>query len=264
MTLDLQYIGKEITMAGHSKWANIQHRKGAQDKKRAKLFSKLGREITVAAKMGGPDPEMNPRLRLAVATARGQSMPKDGIERAIKKGSGPAEGEDYVEIRYEGYGPGGVAFIVESLTDNKNRTASEVRSTFTKQGGNLGETGSVGFMFDRVGEIVYQADKAGADSMFEVAVEAGASNVESDDETHEIICEADDFAAVREAMEKVYGEPMRSGLIWKPNVDAQVDETQAASVLKLIDALEDSDDVQKVFTNFDVSDEVMEKLLAAG
>ncbi len=251
-------------MAGHSKWANIQHRKGAQDKKRAKIFSKLGREITVAAKLGGGDPDMNPRLRLAVATARGQSMPKDGIEKAIQKGVGGAEGENYESMRYEGYGSGGVAVIVEALTDNKNRTAAEVRSLFDKQGGNLGETGSVGFMFDQVGEIIYPSDKAGADDMFESAVEAGAMDVQSGDEIHEITCEVDDFATVREALVAKYDEPEKSGLAWKPNVNAEVNEAQASSVLKLIDALDDSDDVQNVYTNFEVSDDVMEKLMASG
>ena len=251
-------------MAGHSKWANIKHRKGRADAARAKVFSKLGREITVAAKLGGEDPDMNPRLRLAVATARGQSMPKDAIERAIKKGVGDTEGEDYVEMRYEGYGPGGVAMIVEALTDNKNRTAGEVRAAFDKHGGNLGESGSVGFMFDQVGSIIYPADKASADDMFEAAVEAGAMNVESDDDIHEITCEAADFATVRETLVAKYDEPEKSGLVWKPNVNAEVDEDQASSVLKLIDVLEDSDDVQNVYTNFEVSDEVMEKLLAAG
>jgi len=248
-------------MAGHSKWANIQHRKGKQDKKRAKVFSKLGREITVAARLGGGDPDMNPRLRLAISTARGQSMPKDGIERAIQKGIGGGEGDNYEEIRYEGYGPGGVAIIVEALTDNKNRTASEVRSIFAKHGGNLGETGSVGFMFDRVGEVIYPAGKVSADDMFEAALEAGAGNVESDEEMHEITCEADDFANVAKALEEKFGEGERSGLVWRPNVSAEVDEAQAGSVLKLVDALEDCDDVQTVTTNFD---EVMEKLLTAG
>lgn len=251
-------------MAGHSKWANIQHRKGAQDKKRAKIFSKLAREITVAAKLGGGDPDMNPRLRLAMATARGQSMPKNNIENAVQKGVGGGEGEDYTEMRYEGYGAGGVAVIVDALTDNKNRTASEVRSTFSKFGGNLGETGSVNFMFDRVGEIFYPADKADADTMFEAAVEAGAENCESDEDGHQIICAADDFAAVREALVARFDEPERSGLIWKPNVMTEVSEEQASSVLKLIDTLEDCDDVQTVTTNFEVSDEIMEKLMAAG
>ncbi len=250
-------------MAGHSKWANIKHRKGAQDAKRAKIFSKLGRELTVAAKLGGEDPDMNPRLRLAVATARGRSMPKDAIERAIQKGVGGNDGDNYDEIRYEGYGAGGVAIIVEALSDNKNRTASEVRAAFTKCNGNLGETGCVSFMFDRVAEIVFPADKASADDMFEAALEAGASNVESDDDYHEIHCSVEDFAAVRDALEKRFGEPERQGLIWLPNVTTEVDEDQAKSIMKLIDLLEDNDDVQKVTANFEVSDEVMEKLALA-
>jgi len=251
-------------MAGHSKWANIKHKKGRADAARAKVFSKLAREITVAAKMGGGDPDMNPRLRLAIATARGQSMPKANIETAVQKGVGGGEGDDYVEMRYEGYGPGGVAVIVESLTDNKNRTAGDVRSIFTKYGGNLGESGSVGFMFDQVGEIVYPADKASADEIFEAAVEAGAMNVESDEAFHTITCEVNDFASVNEAIEGKYGEAERAGLAWCANTNADVDEGTASSVLKLIDALEDNDDVQKVYTNFDVSDEIMEKLMAAG
>jgi YebC/PmpR family DNA-binding regulatory protein len=249
-------------MAGHSKFKNIQHRKGAQDKKRAKVFSKLGREITVAAKLGGGDPDMNPRLRLAITTARGQSMPKDGIERAIQKGAGSTEGEDYMEMRYEGYGPGGVAIVVEALTDNKNRTAGEVRTAFAKNGGNLGETGSVNFMFDRVGEITYKLDKGSADAMFESAVEAGASDCETSDEEHLITTDADDFSAVRDALEAKLGEPSGAGLVWRPNVMAEVDEEQAQSLLTLIDVLEDDDDVQTVTTNFDVSDEIMEKLMA--
>lgn len=251
-------------MAGHSKWANIKHRKGAQDAKRAKVFSKLGREITVATKLGGDDPDMNPRLRLAVLTARGQSMPKDAIERAIVKGAGSADGENYDEMRYEGYGAGGVAIIVEALTDNKNRTAAEVRTCFTKLGGNLGETGCVGFMFDRTAEIVYPADKASVDDMFEAALEAGASNVESGDEYHEIHCAPEDFAAARDALEKHFGEAERQGLIFLPNVTTEVNEDQVSSLMKLIDALEDNDDVQKVTANFEVSDEIMEKLAEAG
>lgn len=251
-------------MAGHSKWANIQHRKGKQDAKRAKLFAKLGREITVAARLGGGDPDMNPRLRLAVVTARGQSMPKDVIDRAIQKGLGSNDGADYVQMRYEGYAIGGVAVIIEALTDNKNRTAGDVRSAFTKNNGNMGESGSVSFMFDRLGEIVYPASKASADAMFEAVIEAGAENVETTAEYHEITCSPDDFASVREALVEKFGEPERSGFIWKPNVTAQVSEEQAISVLKLIDALEDNDDVQNVTTNFEVSDEVMEKLMAAG
>lgn len=250
-------------MAGHSKWANIKHKKAKADAGRAKLFSKLGKEIFVAAKLGGPDPDMNPRLRLAISTARGQSMPKDAIEKNIAKGSGTAgDGEDYEEIRYEGYGPNGVAIIVECLTDNRNRTAAEVRSIFTKNNGNLGETGSVNFMFDRMGEVVFPADKAGADEMFEAALEAGASDVESDAEYHTIYCEADEFAAVRDALEAKYEEPERQGLIWKPNVQTEVDVDTASSVIKLIDALEDCDDVQNVTANFDASDEVMEQVMA--
>lgn len=251
-------------MAGHSKWANIKHKKGRADAARAKVFSKLGREIYVAAKLGGPDPDMNPRLRLAIATARSQSMPKDGIEKNIQKGAGNTEGEDYEEIRYEGYASGGVAVIVECLSDNRNRTAAEVRSLFAKFGGNLGETGSVNFMFDRMGEVVYPADKASAEDIFEGALEAGASDVESDDEYHNIFTGDDDFAAVRDALEAKFGEPERQGLIWKPNVASEVDEDTARSVLKLVDALEDSDDVQNVTTNFEASDEVMEKIMAEG
>ena len=251
-------------MAGHSKWANIKHRKGAQDAKRAKIFSKLGREITVAAKLGGDDPGMNPRLRLAIATARGQSMPKDAIERAVQKGIGGGDGDNYEEMRYEGYGTGGVAIIVDTLTDNKNRTAAEVRAAFTKHDGNLGTTGSVSFMFDQMAEVVFPIDKASADEMFEAALEAGASNVESNDEYHEIQCSTEDFANVRDALEEKYGEPERQGLVWVPNVTTEVDESQAASIMGLIDALEDTDDVQKVTANFDVSDEIMEKLAEAG
>ena len=250
-------------MAGHSKFKNIMHRKGAQDKKRSAMFSKLSREITVAAKMGMPDPDMNPRLRLAVNAAKAQSMPKDNIQRAIDKATG-GDGDNYEEMRYEGYGPGGVAIIVECLTDNKNRTAGEVRSSFTKHGGNLGETGSVGFMFDRIGEIVYPADKAAEDEMFEAAVEAGAENVESDSDFHTITTAPDDFGAVFDVLSAKYGEPERSGLAWAANVMSPQDEEGAATILKLVDVLEDNDDVQTVTSNFDVSDEVMEKLMAAG
>lgn len=248
-------------MAGHSKWANIKHRKGKADAQRSKLFSKLGREIFVAARLGGEDPDMNPRLRLAVVTARGQSMPKDAIEKNIKKGAGnTGDDENYEEMRYEGYGPNGVAVIVECLTDNKNRTAAEMRAGFTKFGGNLAATGAVSFMFDRKGEVVFPASKASADDMFEAALEAGAENVESGDEHHEIICDAEDFAAVRDALEAKYGEPERQGLIWLPNVSTELDEDGARSVMNLIDTLEDNDDVQKVTANFEVSDEVMAKL----
>lgn len=250
-------------MAGHSKWANIQHRKGKQDKKRAKIFSKLAREITVAAKLGGGDPDMNPRLRLAVATARGQSMPKTNIETAIQKGVGGGEGEDYTEVRYEGYGPGGVAVIVDALTDNRNRTVGDVRAAFTKLNGTLGETNSVSFMFDQIGEIVYSADKADSDTMFEAAVEAGAQNCDSGEEIHQIETAPDDLAAVRDALEQKFGEAEKAGLIWKPNTPAAVDEDQAVTILKLIDLLEDSDDVQAVYTNFEADDAVLEKLLGS-
>lgn len=248
-------------MAGHSKWANIKHRKGKADAQRAKLFSKLGREIYVAAKMGGGDPSMNPRLRLAINTARSQSMPKDGIEKNIQKGIGGGEGENYEEIRYEGYGPGGVAIIVEALSDNKNRTAGNVRSTFTKNNGNLGETGCVGFMFDRVGEIIFAADKANADDMFEAALDAGAANVDSDEDGHEITTATEDFASVLDVLEKRFGTPESSGLVWRPNVQADADEDLATGIMKLVDALEDDDDVQTVTTNMNVSDEIMRKIM---
>lgn len=251
-------------MAGHSKFKNIQHRKGAQDKKRGKIFARCAREITVAVKEGGADPDMNPRLRLAIANAKSLNTPNDNIARAIKAGTG--EGDDgviYEEVRYEGYGPAGVAIIVESLTENRNRTASEVRSTFSKYSGNLGESGSVGFMFDRVGEIIYPVSKASEEEMFEAAAEAGADNVETGDETHDVYTAPDDFAAVQEALADKYGDPERAGLTWKPNVDKDVDEAAAGTILKLIDALDDLDDVQNVYTNFNVSDEILEKLTAA-
>tara|TARA_R110002124_G_scaffold64985_2_gene177379 strand:+ start:182020 stop:182772 length:753 start_codon:yes stop_codon:yes gene_type:complete len=250
-------------MAGHSKFSNIQHRKGAQDKKRSKLFSKLGREITVSAKMSGGDPDMNPRLRLAMATARGQSMPKDAIDRAIQKGVGSTEGEDYFEIRYEGYGPAGVAIIVECLSDNKNRTASEVRAAFTKSGGNLGETGSVGFMFDQKGEIIYPLAIGDNDTVFEAGLEAGADDVETDEEYHIISTEPNDFAAVRDVLEKKFGEPEKQGLVWRPNISAEVTPDQAVSIMKLIDTLEDSDDVQNVTSNLELTDEIMAALMEA-
>ena len=246
-------------MAGHSKWANIQHRKGRQDKLRAKLFSKLSKEITIAAKMGDPDPDKNPRLRLAVKEAKGQSMPKDNIERAIKK-SLAGEGEEYEEIRYEGYGPGGVAVIVEAMTDNRNRTASTVRSTFTKSGGNLGETGSVGFMFERKGEVVYGADAGDADQVFEAAIEAGAEDVESSDDGHVIWCADTDLNDVSNALESALGESQSTKLVWKPTTTTELDLEGMEKLMRLIDALEDDDDVQRVTANFEASDEVMEQL----
>ncbi len=248
-------------MAGHSKFKNIMHRKGAQDAKRSKLFSKLSKEITIAAKMGDPDPDKNPRLRLAVQTARGQSMPKDNIERAIKKSLG-GDADNYEEIRYEGYGPGGVAVIVEALTDNKNRSASDIRAAFSKNGGNMGETGSVAFMFDRVGQIVYPADKADAEAMFEAALEAGADEVESSDDEHELTCEASALHDVLKSLEDQFGEPETAKLTYKPNVTTEVGEDQAGTLLKLLDALDDNDDVQNVYANFDISDDIMEKLSA--
>jgi YebC/PmpR family DNA-binding regulatory protein len=247
-------------MAGHSKFKNIMHRKGAQDAKRAKIFAKHTREITVAARIGGADTEMNARLRSAVAAARAQNMPNDNIKRAIDKAVGGADGVDYEEIRYEGYGPGGVAVIVETLTDNRNRTASEVRAAFTKLGGSLGETGSVAFNFDRVGMVIYPAAVASADDMFEAALEAGASDVESTDETHEIVCEPDDFSVVRDGLEEKFGTAQESSLNWKAQNTIPVEEDAAGTLFKLLDTLEDNDDVQRVASNFDVSDEVMERL----
>ena len=246
-------------MAGHSKWANIQHRKGRQDAVRAKLFSKLSKEITIAAKMGDPDPDKNPRLRLAVKEAKSQSMPKDNIERAIKK-SMAGEGDEYEEIRYEGYGPNGVAVIVEAMTDNRNRTASNVRSTFSKNGGNLGETGSVGFMFERKGEVAYPTDAGDADTIFEAAIEAGAEDVESSDDGHIIWCEDTDLNDVASALETALGESDSTKLIWQPTTTTEMDLDGMQKLMKLIDALEDDDDVQRVTTNFEASDEVMEQL----
>ncbi len=248
-------------MAGHSKFKNIMHRKGAQDKKRAKIFAKLAREIVVAAKIG-PDPEMNPRLRAAISAGKAQNMPNDNIQRAIAKATGAGDDANYEEIRYEGYGPGGVALIVETLTDNRNRTASEVRSAFTKHGGNLGETGSVGFMFDRVGTVVMERAAGSADDVFEVALEAGASDVESGDESHDIYCDPDDFSTVRDAMEEKFGAPQSAGLDWKPQNTIAVDEQAAQTLLKLIDTLEDSDDVQTVASNFEIDDDILERLSA--
>ena len=248
-------------MAGHSKIKNIMHRKGKQDSVRSKMFSKLAREITVAAKTGMPDPNMNPRLRLAIQNAKAQSMPKDNIERAIKKAAG-AEGENYDEVRYEGYGPGGVAVIVEALTDNRNRTASNVRSIFTKAGGALGETGSVSFSFDRVGEITYKAEVGDADKVMEAAIEAGADDVESSEDGHTIICGFEAMNEVSKALEGVLGEAESVKAIWKSQNTVPVDEEKAQSLMKLIDNLEDDDDVQNVYSNFEVSDEILAKLSA--
>ena len=246
-------------MAGHSKFKNIQHRKGAQDKKRSAQFSKLSREITVAAKMGMPDPDMNPRLRLAVNAAKAQSMPKDNIQRAIDKAAG-GDAESYDEMRYEGYGPGGVAIIVEALTDNRNRTATNVRTAFSKNGGNLGASGAVSHGFDRMGLITYPINAGDADSVFEAALEAGAEDVESSEDEHSIWTAMDSLHEVAKALEGTLGEAESAKLAWKPQVLVEVDEANAATLLKMIDALEDDDDVQTVWGNFDVSDEVMAKL----
>ncbi len=247
-------------MAGHSKFKNIMHRKGRQDAARGKMFSKLAKEIIVAAKSGQPDPAFNPRLRAAIAAAKAENMPKDKIDYAIKKGAGEIESEAYEEIRYEGYGPGGTALIVEAVTDNKNRTASNVRSAFNKYGGNLGETGSVNFMFDHVGYIEYPADAAGEDAMFEAALEAGADNCETNDDAHEITCAADDLSTVRDALAEQFGDAKAAKLIWQPQTPVTLDEEKAASVFRLLEALEEDDDVQEIYGNYDIADEIAEKL----
>jgi YebC/PmpR family DNA-binding regulatory protein len=249
-------------MAGHSQFKNIMYRKGAQDKKRAKVFTKIIRELTTAARSGLPDPAANPRLRAAILAARQANMPKDTVERAIRRGSGGGAEDNYEEVRYEGYGPGGVAVIVEALTDNRNRTASEVRAAFTKAGGALGETNSVSFMFERVGEIVYPPETADADTMFEAVLEAGADNVESDKEQHMVTCALDDFIAVRDALEARFGPSSAARLVWRPKTGSPVDEETAAALFKLLEALEDSDDVQNVYANFDVADDVLARLSA--
>ena len=248
-------------MAGHSQFKNIMHRKGRQDAVRSKMFSKLAREITVAAKTGLPDPAMNARLRLAIQNAKAQSMPKDNIERAIKKASG-ADSENYEEVRYEGYGPGGVAVIVEALTDNRNRTASSVRSTFSKAGGALGETGSVSFSFDRVGEITYKLSVGSADAVMEAAIDAGAEDVTTDEDGHTIICGFEDIGDVSKALEDTLGEAETVKAIWKAQKAPEAFMEEAMTLMKLIDTLDDDDDVQNVYSNFEVSDEVMAKLSA--
>jgi YebC/PmpR family DNA-binding regulatory protein len=248
-------------MAGHSQFKNIMHRKGRQDAARSKLFGKLAREITVSAKLGLPDPAMNPRLRAAVLAARAENMPKDNIDRAIKKALG-GDAESYEEIRYEGYGPGGVAVIVEVLTDNRNRTASDGRAYFTKNGGNLAETGAVSFMFDRVGIIEYDAKVASADDMLEAAIEAGAEDVASNAGGHEIYASQDDFRDVAKALEGRFGEPRKAALVWKPQNTVSVDDEQGEKLLKLIETLEEHDDVQNVFANFEVSDALVQKMSA--
>lgn len=245
-------------MAGHSKFKNIQHRKGAQDKKRAKIFTRLIKELAVAAR-GGTDPASNPRLRTALAGCRAANMPKDNIERVLKRAEGD-EGEQYEEIRYEGYGAGGTAFIVEALTDNRNRTASEVRAAFNKFGGSLGETGSVSFMFDKVGQIIYPSAVSDADSMFEAALEAGAQDVETDDELHVVTTAPEDFNAAREKLDDTFGLPADAQLTWVAQNTLDVSEDQARTLIKFVDVLEDNDDIQSLSFNFEISDEIMTKL----
>ncbi len=246
-------------MAGHSKFKNIMHRKGAQDKKRSAMFSKLSREITVAAKMGMPDPDMNPRLRAAINAAKAQSMPKDNIARAIDKAS-KGEGDNYEEVRYEGYGPGGVAIIVEALTDNRNRTATNVRTAFAKNGGNLGASGAVSHGFERLGLIEYPGAAGDEEKLLEAAIEAGADDVESDEDGHQIWTSVDMLHEVARELEKALGEAEAVKLAWRPSLKAEVGEDEARTLLKLIDVLDDDDDVQAVWGNYDISDEVMERL----
>jgi YebC/PmpR family DNA-binding regulatory protein len=246
-------------MAGHSKFKNIMHRKGRQDAARSKLFSKLSREITVAAKSGMPDPAMNPRLRLAVANARAESMSKDVIDRAIKKAQG-GDAETYEEIRYEGFGPGGVGVIVEVLTDNRNRAASNVRSIFSRSGGNLGETGSVSFMFDRVGQIVYAPEAGSEDAVMEAAIETGADDVESDSDAHTVYTAFEQLSEVSQALEAALGAPRSTSLAWRPKSLTPISGEAAATLVKLIDALEDDDDVQNVYSNADIAEDELEKL----
>jgi len=249
-------------MAGHSQFKNIMHRKGRQDKMRSKLFSKLAREITVAAKLGQPDPAFNPRLRAAILAARAENMPKDNIERAIKKASG-SDADNYEDIRYEGYGPAGVAVIVEALTDNRNRTAGEVRAAFTKSGGNLAETGAVSFMFDQVGVVEYDADKGSAEDMLEAAIEAGAEDVASSDDGHEIYTTRETLAEVAKTLEARFGEARRSAIVWKPQNSVAVDDEAGEKILRLLETLNEHDDVQNVYANFEVSDALMAKMSSA-
>ena len=248
-------------MAGHSQFKNIMHKKGRADKARSKLFSKLAREITVSAKIGMPDPAFNPRLRAAILAAKAENMPKDNIERAIKKSQG-GDTESYDEIRYEGYAPGGVAVIVEALTDNNNRTAGEVRAIFTKAGGNLATTGAVSFMFDHLGVVEYDAKVATADEMLDAAIEAGAEDVISEENGHQIVTKTDTLHEVAKALEAKFGEPRKSGMMWKPQNTVAVDDEAGEKILKLMDALDDNDDVQNVYANFEVSDALMQKMSA--
>ena len=248
-------------MAGHSQFKNIMHKKGRADKARSKLFSKLAREITVSAKLGMPDPDFNPRLRAAILAAKAENMPNDNIERAVKKSQG-GDTETYDEIRYEGYAPGGVAVIVEALTDNNNRTAGEVRAIFTKAGGNLATTGAVSFMFDHLGVVEYDAKVATADQMLEAAIEAGAEDVISDENGHQIVTKTDTLHEVAKALEAKFGEPRKSGMMWKPQNTVAVDDEAGEKIIKLMDALDDNDDVQNVYANFEMSDALVQKMSA--
>ena len=248
-------------MAGHSQFKNIMHRKGKQDKVRSKVFGKLAREITVAAKLGLPDPAFNPRLRAAIIEARAENMPKDNIERAVKKASGN-DAENFDEMRYEGYGPGGVAVIVEALTDNHNRTAGEVRATFTKNGGNLATTGAVSFMFNHVGVVEFDAKAASADAMLDAAIEAGADDVTSDDDGHQIFTTPENLREVAKALEAKFGEPRKSALLWKPQNTVALDDNAGEKMLNLIELLDENDDVQNVYANFEVSDALVKKMSA--
>ncbi len=249
-------------MAGHSQFKNIMHRKGAQDKRRAKVFTKLIRELTVAAGEGLPDPDHNPRLRSAIIAAREANMPRDTVERAIKRGAGEIEGESYEAVRYEGYGPGGVALIVEALTDNRNRTASAVRSAFSKFGGALGETNSVSFMFNRLGVIHYPAQAATTDQMLEAAIEAGAEDCTSDEKGHDILTKPETFHAVKQAMEAKFKAPETAEVTWRPGNSVAVNEEKAQSLMKLLQALDDDDDVQSVSGNYEIPEDLMNKLSA--
>jgi YebC/PmpR family DNA-binding regulatory protein len=248
-------------MAGHSAFKNIMHKKGRADALRARAFSKLGRELTVAAKLGMPDPDFNPRLRAAIQAARAANMPKDNIERAIKKGSGGGEDANYEEVRYEGFGPGGVAIIVEALTDNRNRTAGDIRTTFGKHGGTMGAANSVSHQFERVGEVFYPAGAATGDQMFEAALDAGAGDVVSDESGHAVYCAPDDLGRVRDALEKRFGAPERAKLAWRPQVTIPLGEDAARTLLRLLGALEENDDVQTVAANYEIADDLMARLM---
>jgi YebC/PmpR family DNA-binding regulatory protein len=249
-------------MAGHSQFKNIMHTKGRADKARSKLFSKLAREITVAAKLGLPDPAHNPRLRAAVIAARAENMPKDNIERAIKKATGAGDADNYEDMRYEGYGPGGVAVIVETLTDNRNRTAGDVRAAFTKSGGNLAETGAVSFMFDHVGVVEFEPQAASADAMLEAAIEAGAEDVVSGDSGHEIYTTTDTLGSVAKSLEAKFGEPRKAAMAWKPKNTIALDDDKGEKLITLLDVLNEHDDVQNVYANFEVSDALVQKMSA--